>query len=135
MSMTPLQELRHSSSHVLATAVLRLFPEAKLDIGPPTDTGFYYDIDLDHKLTADDLTRIEGIGPKIAELLHAAGVNTFAALASTKVERLQAILHEAGSHFSNHDPATWPQQSALAAAGKWDEMKKLQDELNGGRAA
>src|SRR5665213_1766452 len=76
----------------------------------------------------DDLTRIEGIGPKIAELLHASGINTFAALASTKVERLQAILHEAGSHFSNHDPATWPQQSALAAAGKWDELKKLQDE-------
>ena len=83
----------------------------------------------------DDLTRIEGIGPKIAELLHVAGIDTFAALASTKVERLQAILHEAGSHFSNHDPASWPQQSALAAAGKWDELKKLQDELNGGRAA
>ncbi|SVB86236.1 uncharacterized protein METZ01_LOCUS239090, partial [marine metagenome] len=44
--MTPLEELRHSSAHVLATAVLRLFPEAKLDIGPPTETGFYYDFDL-----------------------------------------------------------------------------------------
>jgi threonyl-tRNA synthetase len=65
--MTPLEELRHSSSHVLATAVLRLFPEAKLDIGPPTDTGFYYDIDLDHKLTADDLARIEAEMRKIAE--------------------------------------------------------------------
>ena len=41
-SMTPLEEIRHSCSHVLATAVLRLFPETKLDIGPPTDTGFYY---------------------------------------------------------------------------------------------
>ena len=51
MAMTPLEELRHSCSHVLATAVLRLFPEAKLDIGPPTDTGFYYDFDLDHKFT------------------------------------------------------------------------------------
>src|SRR5476649_975768 len=59
MSMTPLEELRHSSSHVLATALLRLFPEAKLDIGPPTDTGFYYDVDLDHKLTQEDLTRLE----------------------------------------------------------------------------
>jgi threonyl-tRNA synthetase len=49
--MTPLEELRHSASHILATAVLRIFPDAKLDIGPPTDTGFYYDIDLDHKLT------------------------------------------------------------------------------------
>ena len=67
MPMTPLEELRHSASHILATAVLRLFPEAKLDIGPPTDTGFYYDFDLDHKFTADDLTRIEGVMKKVAE--------------------------------------------------------------------
>jgi threonyl-tRNA synthetase len=58
--MTPLEELRHSTSHVLATAVLRLFPEAKLDIGPPTDSGFYYDFDLDHAFTAEDLARLEG---------------------------------------------------------------------------
>jgi len=66
MTMTPIQELRHSSSHVLATAILRLFPEAKLDIGPPTDTGFYYDIDLDHKLTAEDLEKIEAEMRKVA---------------------------------------------------------------------
>jgi len=65
--MTPLQELRHSSSHVLATAILRLFPDAKLDIGPPTDTGFYYDIDLAHKLTQEDLGRIEAEMKKIAD--------------------------------------------------------------------
>jgi|TARA_B110000037_G_scaffold223100_1_gene302107 threonyl-tRNA synthetase len=57
--MTPLEELRHSAAHILATAVLRVFPEAQLDIGPPTDSGFYYDLDLDHKLTADDLVKIE----------------------------------------------------------------------------
>ncbi len=57
--MTPLEEIRHSASHVLATALLRLFPDAKLDIGPPTDTGFYYDVDLAHKLTLDDLAKIE----------------------------------------------------------------------------
>ena len=67
MPMTPLEELRHSGSHVLASAILRLFPDAKLDIGPPTDTGFYYDIDLDHKLTADDLARIEAEMKKIAD--------------------------------------------------------------------
>jgi threonyl-tRNA synthetase len=59
MSMTPLEEIRHSASHVLATAILRLYPDAKLDIGPPTDTGFYYDIDLAHKLTLEDLAKIE----------------------------------------------------------------------------
>ncbi len=63
--MTELEELRHSCSHILATAVLRLFPETQLDIGPPTDTGFYYDIDLDKKLTAEDLEKIEAEMKKV----------------------------------------------------------------------
>lgn len=63
--MTPLEEIRHSSSHVLATAVLRLFPDAKLDIGPPTATGFYYDFDLEHKFTAEDLENIEAAMKKV----------------------------------------------------------------------
>ena len=65
--MSPLEELRHSASHILATAVLRIFPDAKLDIGPPTDTGFYYDIDLDHKLSADDLVKLEAEMKKVAD--------------------------------------------------------------------
>ncbi|MGA3007198.1 MAG: threonine--tRNA ligase [Opitutaceae bacterium] len=65
--MTPLEELRHSASHILATALLRIFPDAKLDIGPPTDTGFYYDIDLDHKLTTEDLAKIEAEMKKVAD--------------------------------------------------------------------
>ena len=60
-----LLKIRHSASHVLATAVLRLFPNAKLDIGPATDTGFYYDFDLDHKFTAEDLANIEAEMKKI----------------------------------------------------------------------
>ena len=67
MAMTPLEELRHSASHILATALLRIYPDAKLDIGPPTDTGFYYDIDLEHKFTLDDLARIEAEMKKVAE--------------------------------------------------------------------
>lgn len=63
--MSPLEELRHSCAHVLATAVLRLFPEAQLDIGPPTRDGFYYDIDLDHSLTAEDLEKIEAEMKKV----------------------------------------------------------------------
>ncbi|WOO42799.1 threonine--tRNA ligase [Rubellicoccus peritrichatus] len=63
--MTPLEEIRHSASHVLATAVLRLFPDAQLDIGPPTDNGFYYDIDLEHQLTAEDLEKIEAEMKKV----------------------------------------------------------------------
>ncbi|MDR1233143.1 MAG: threonine--tRNA ligase, partial [Puniceicoccales bacterium] len=54
-----LDKIRHSAAHVLAAAVLRLFPEAKLDIGPPTRTGFYYDFDLEHKFSQEDLEKIE----------------------------------------------------------------------------
>ena len=57
--MSPLETLRHSCSHVLATAILRLYPDTQLDIGPPTDNGFYYDIDCDKKLDASDLEAIE----------------------------------------------------------------------------
>jgi threonyl-tRNA synthetase len=64
-AMSPLEELRHSCSHVLATAVLRLYPETQLDIGPPTDNGFYYDIDLDKKLDASDLEAIEAEMKKV----------------------------------------------------------------------
>ncbi len=60
-----LLKIRHSASHVLAEAVLRLFPEAKLDIGPATDSGFYYDFDLEHKFTAEDLEKIEAEMKKI----------------------------------------------------------------------
>ena len=65
--MSPLEELRHSCSHVLATAILRLFPETKLDIGPPTESGFYYDIDLDKKLDAADLDAIEAEMKKVVK--------------------------------------------------------------------
>ncbi len=67
MPMTPLEELRHSASHILATAILRIFPDAKLDIGPPTDTGFYYDVDLDHKFTVEDLAKLEAEMKKVAD--------------------------------------------------------------------
>lgn len=63
--MSPLEELRHSASHVLATAVLRLYPETQLDIGPPTNNGFYYDIDLEKKLDASDLEALEAEMKKV----------------------------------------------------------------------
>ena len=65
--MTPLEELRHSAAHMLGAAVLRLFPEAQLDIGPPTDAGFYYDFDLAHNFTAEDLVKIEEEMRRIAK--------------------------------------------------------------------
>ncbi len=82
---------------------------------------------------ADDLKKIEGVGPKIAELLNADGIYTFAELAAAPVERVQGILDAAGSRYRVHNPGTWGQQAQLAADGKWDELKVLQDELNGGK--
>ncbi|MBP8726468.1 MAG: Polyribonucleotide nucleotidyltransferase [Saprospiraceae bacterium] len=82
---------------------------------------------------SDDLKKIEGIGPKIAELLAADGIASFDALAATSQEKLHEILVKAGSRFKMHDPSTWPQQAALAASGDWDALRKLQESLKGGR--
>lgn len=82
----------------------------------------------------DDLKVVEGIGPKIEGLCHNAGIYTFADLANSSAETLKGILSAAGSRYQMHDPTTWPAQSAMARDGKWDELKKWQDELNKGRA-
>ncbi len=81
---------------------------------------------------ADDLTVIEGVGPKISEVLSNAGIKSFADLAKAKVEKLNEILSEAGSAYASHNPETWPEQAKLAAAGKFDELKEWQDKLDGG---
>lgn len=81
----------------------------------------------------DDLKKIEGIGPKIAELFNNAGIITFADLADTSVERLNEILEEAGPRYNIHNPKTWPEQAQLASEGKWDELAELQEKLDGGR--
>jgi predicted flap endonuclease-1-like 5' DNA nuclease len=83
--------------------------------------------------TPDDLKVVEGIGPKIEELLNDEGIMTFAQLAATSAGRIKEILDAAGPRFQIHDPATWPEQSALARDSKWDELKKWQDELYKGR--
>ncbi|MCC6817177.1 MAG: 30S ribosomal protein S1 [Saprospiraceae bacterium] len=82
----------------------------------------------------DDLKIIEGIGPKIAELLAAEGIIKFNDLAGAEIDRIKIILENAGSRYKMHDPTTWPQQAALAAEGKMEELKVLQDSLKGGKA-
>lgn len=81
----------------------------------------------------DDLKKIEGIGPKIAELLNNAGITTFKMLADAEVTEVKAILERAGNRYKMHNPASWGQQAELAANGDWSQLKKLQDELNGGK--
>src|SRR2546430_9001753 len=57
--MTDIERLRHSAAHVLATAILRIWPEAQFAAGPPVENGFYYDVDLPHRISPEDFARIE----------------------------------------------------------------------------
>ncbi len=86
--MSDLERLRHSCAHVLAAAVLRIWPDAKLDIGPPTDEGFYYDFDLEHRFTPDDFEHIE------AEMKNVAKENQV-------FERSEMTRKEAITHYEN----------------------------------
>lgn len=79
----------------------------------------------------DDLKKIEGIGPKVASLLNENGITTFAQLAEASVEKLDEILD--ANKLQMMHPGSWPQQAKLAAAGDWEALEKLQEELQGGR--
>src|ERR1700757_827690 len=57
--MTDLERLRHSASHVLATAILKIWPDAQFAAGPPVENGFYYDVELKHRISPEDFERIE----------------------------------------------------------------------------
>ena len=82
----------------------------------------------------DDLKIVEGIGPKIAELLNDAGIGTWAQLAVTSPYQLREILEAGGPQYNVAVPDSWPHQADLADKEDWDGLKKLQDELTAGRA-
>lgn len=82
---------------------------------------------------ADDLTKIEGIGPKINVALKDKGISTFEELAKLKAKDIKDILDEHGSKFNTHATTSWPKQAKLAAKGEWEKLAKLQNELIGGR--
>lgn len=104
-------------------------PKAEAAAAPATE-----ETTAEETKTGDDLTLIEGIGPKAAEALVAAGIDSFATLAAKTTEEVKAILEAADGNFNLLDPGTWAQQAQLAADGKMDELKALQDELKGGKA-
>ncbi|MHB0966417.1 MAG: helix-hairpin-helix domain-containing protein [Bellilinea sp.] len=81
----------------------------------------------------DDLTVIEGIGPRIAGVLKAAGIHRLEQLAKATPDELKRMLTAAGNRIAN--PATWPEQAKLAAAGKFDDLRALQAKLKAGRTA
>jgi large subunit ribosomal protein L21 len=97
--------------------------ERKAETAKPAET----------KKQADDLVKIEGIGPKVAKALNEAGISTFEALANTSVEDIQKILSDAGLKMM--DASSWPAQARLAAEGDWEGLQQMQDELTGGRKA
>ena len=81
---------------------------------------------------SDDLTKIEGVGPKAAEAMVAAGIDTYANVAKTDAEKIKEVLTEASSRMAHLDPTSWPKQAKLAADGKWDELQEWQDNAKGG---
>ncbi len=85
------------------------------------------------KWRQNDLKAIEGIGPKIAGLLHESGISTWKLLATASVDKLNEVLTKAGPRFKLADPASWPKQAQLADEGKWDELQEYQDFLDGGK--
>lgn len=90
---------------------------------------------IDTPLSTDenDLKVVEGIGPKIEELLKDAKITTWSDLARADTEQLQKILSDAGSRFQMHDPRTWAEQAVMARDGKWTELAEYQDFLVGGK--
>jgi predicted flap endonuclease-1-like 5' DNA nuclease len=80
----------------------------------------------------DDLTRIEGIGPKMSQALRDAGINSFATLAATDEDTLRAAIQAAGMRLAPSIP-TWPKQAEYAMQGDWDGLASYQDQLVAGR--
>jgi small subunit ribosomal protein S2 len=81
----------------------------------------------------DDLTKVEGIGPKAAEALVNVGIASYADLAKAKPKNIKEILAEASSRMAHLDPTSWPKQAKMAADDKWDELKEWQDKAKGGK--
>ena len=82
--MSDIERLRHSAAHVLATAILRIWPEAQFAAGPPVETGFYYDVDLPHRISPEDFEKIEAEMKKEVKANH-----TFERIALSRDEALQ----------------------------------------------
>src|SRR6267142_5304626 len=93
-TMSDIERLRHSTAHVLATAILKIWPEAQFAAGPPVDNGFYYDVDLPHRISPDDFEKIEAEMKKEIKANHPfekMEVSRDEALAMGKKGRLGAL--------------------------------------------
>jgi small subunit ribosomal protein S6 len=87
-----------------------------------------------YRVAKDDLTLIEGVGPKASKLLTTAGINTYAKLSGATPSEIKEILSKGGPAFKTMDPGTWPDQAQLAADGKWSQLNAMKEKLVGGKA-
>lgn len=131
---TPASPVAASSSASMSSS----FAANAVDTAPPKVTVIPFDAAaaktaFGKSIKEDDLTVVEGIGPKIRELFHNFDIKTWASLGDTPIEKCQEVLNSGGKRFEIHRPKTWPMQAKLAAEGKWTELKKWQDEHDYGK--
>ena len=100
-------------------------------VAVPQDAVSHSHVVHEENVAPDELTRLEGIGPKVSRVLNEAGITTFAALAHADPAVIQKALSAAGMQMMN--PEGWIEQADLAAKGDWAALEKLQGELKGGR--
>ncbi|MCK5536884.1 MAG: hypothetical protein KAI79_08655 [Bacteroidales bacterium] len=89
---------------------------------------------LGKKIIENDLKIIEGIGPKIEELLKNNKISTWGQLADANTDDVKTLLKQGGSKYSMHNPTTWAEQAKMAFEGRWEELKSYQDYLDGGKS-
>ena len=106
--------------------------EVTEEASPAKETAKKAEPKKEAKTEADDLTKIEGIGPKGAEALVKAGLDSYEKLSKAKADKIKEILTEASSRMAHLDPTSWPKQAKMAADGKWDELKDWQDKAKAG---
>ncbi len=112
---------------------LRAGPDEVVPPPPPSpDLDAAADV-IGQRVAMDDLEVVEGIGPKVAEVLREAGIATWWSLAHADLRRLRRILAAAGPRFQLQRPDTWPRQAMLLAEGKWSEFMMLTSTLTGGK--
>ena len=81
------------------------------------------------------MKKVEGIGPKIEEVLNKSGIYTFKQLYNSDSNRLKKLLDDAGNQFKMHNPQSWPHQAGMADRGEWEELKRYQEFMDGSHEA
>jgi predicted flap endonuclease-1-like 5' DNA nuclease len=128
-----LQRKDNSAIEEVATIVSK--PSVSIESGVIVDEAIHKPEvkTTDEVRQKDNLKKIEGIGPKIEQLLNNDGIYTYKDLIAASVARIRGVLAAAGPNYAVHDPSTWGEQAYLAHAELWDALAELQDELKGGK--